>query len=199
MRFEEKGRKRSVFLNSPSAAKLKTIRELVAAATGFSEPRGDLLCAETLPFESTLETEPPIDPAAPVPALPSPLPPWLQKYTKDMPAGLLIGAAVGLALIVVLPILFLLFRKRKAAVAVAVTTDRALSQSEDAANTFEGQLANRAANQERLDTEALLALKLPPPNTKKSEVLTKHLKKSVKADPAVSAQLLRTWINENET
>ena len=29
-------------------------------------------------------------------------------------------------------------------------------------------------------------------------ILTKHLKKSVKADPVVSAQLLRTWINEND-
>ena len=59
-------------------------------------------------------------------------------------------------------------------------------------------MASRAANQERLDAEAMLALKLPPPGTKKSEVLTKHLKKSVKADPGVSAQLLRTWINEND-
>ncbi|HEX9507151.1 MAG TPA: hypothetical protein VF947_02025, partial [Myxococcales bacterium] len=68
----------------------------------------------------------------------------------------------------------------------------------DAAASFEGQLASRAANQERLDAEAMLALKLPPPGTKKSDVLTKHLKKSVKSEPGVSAQLLRTWIHENE-
>jgi flagellar biosynthesis/type III secretory pathway M-ring protein FliF/YscJ len=80
----------------------------------------------------------------------------------------------------------------------AATTDKALAGADPAA-TFEGQLASRAANQERLDAEAMLSLKLPPPGTKKSEILTKHLKKSVKADPGVSAQLLRTWINESES
>jgi flagellar biosynthesis/type III secretory pathway M-ring protein FliF/YscJ len=87
-------------------------------------------------------------------------------------------------------------RKRKSDLAAA-TTDKAV-EGADAASQFEGQLASRAANQERLDAEAMLALKLPPPGTKKSEVLTKHLKKSVKTDPGVSAQLLRTWIQENE-
>jgi flagellar M-ring protein FliF len=198
VRFEGKGTKAKRILEPPAPAKLKTIRELVAAATGFSEERGDLLTVETLPFESTLGAEPPADPLAPVPAPPSPFPPWLQKYTKDMPAGLLIGAAAGVALMAILPILWLVFRKRKTAGSAAEGAT-ALSQSEEAAASYEGQLANRAANQERLDTEALLALKLPPPITKKSEVLGKHLKKSIKADPAVSAQLLRTWINENDT
>ena len=106
-----------------------------------------------------------------------------------------IGAGVALALIVIGPILLLLMRKRKPN--LAATTDKAV-EGADLAALFEGQLASRAANQERLDAEAMLALKMPPPGTKKSEVLTKHLKKSVKADPGVSAQLLRTWINENE-
>jgi flagellar biosynthesis/type III secretory pathway M-ring protein FliF/YscJ len=39
-------------------------------------------------------------------------------------------------------------------------------------------------------------LKIPPAGTKKSDILTKHLKTTVKADPAVSAQLLRTWMEE---
>ena len=52
--------------------------------------------------------------------------------------------------------------------------------------------------QEKLEIESLLALKAPPPGAKKSEILGKHLKKSVKADPVVSAQLLRTWMDENE-
>ena len=69
---------------------------------------------------------------------------------------------------------------------------------EDPGANFEGQLASRAANQERLDAEAMLSLQLPPPGTKKSEILSKHLKKSVRTDPSGAAQLLRTWINENE-
>ena len=90
-----------------------------------------------------------------------------------------------------------MMRRRRKSVTASATMDRALEGADPAA-TFEGQLASRAASQERLDADALLALKLPPAGTKKSEILTKHLKKSVKSDPIVSAQLLRTWINEND-
>jgi flagellar biosynthesis/type III secretory pathway M-ring protein FliF/YscJ len=75
--------------------------------------------------------------------------------------------------------------------------DKALT-GPDASATFEGQLASRAASQERLEAEALLALKVPPAGTKKADILTKYLRKSVKADPSASAQLLRTWMEENE-
>ena len=73
------------------------------------------------------------------------------------------------------PILLLLKRRRRKATVAA--TDAKGDRRESAGATFEGQLASRAANQERLDAEALLALKLPPVGTKKSDILTKHLKK----------------------
>jgi len=194
--WEGKGPKAKRILEPPSPEKVKTIRDLVAAATGFTETRGDQLTVETLPFESTLGVEPPPDPLPPLAPPASGLPPWLDKYITKMPLGLRVGAGVAIALIVIGPILLLSMRKRRPKLASA-GTDKALDSGDAAAN-FEGQLASRAANQERLDAEAMLALKLPPPGTKKSEVLTKHLKKSVKADPGVSAQLLRTWINEND-
>ena len=114
-----------------------------------------------------------------------------------MPTGLLIGIGVGAALILISPIVILAMRRRKPGTGDA-TTDNALNEAPDAAANFEGQLASRAANQERLEAEALLALKFPPPGTKKSEILNKHLRKSVKTDPGVSAQLLRTWMDEKE-
>ena len=43
VRWEGKGAQARRILEPPSAEKLKTIRELVAAATGFSETRGDQL------------------------------------------------------------------------------------------------------------------------------------------------------------
>jgi flagellar M-ring protein FliF len=192
VRWEGKGAKMKRIIEAPSLEKIKTIRGLVAAATGFSETRGDQLTVETLPFESTLGAEPPADALPPVSGLPS----WLQKYTRDMPTGMLIGIGAGAAIVLIAPLLLLL-RRRKSKTG-SVTTGGAITDSANGAESFEGQLASRAANQERLDAEALLSLKLPPPGTKKSEVLTKHLKKSVKEDPAVSAQLLRTWIHENE-
>ena len=196
VRWEGKGPKAKRIIDPPSPEKIKTIRGLVAAATGFSETRGDLLTVETLPFESTLGAEPPADLLAPV-APPGALPPWLQKYLKDMPAGMLIGLGLGAAIILIAPLLLLLRRRKSKGAGAA--TEKALSESDAAAASFEGQLASRAASQDRLDAEALLTLKLPAAGTKKSEVLSKHLKKSVKDDPGVSAQLLRTWINENET
>jgi len=196
VRWEGKGATAKRILEPPSPEKIKTIHDLVAAATGFTETRGDQLTVETLPFESTLGVEPPAD-VIPPPAPPAGgLPPWLDKYVRNMPLGLRIGAGVAAGLIVIGPVLLLVMRRRKPRLAAA-TTGKAL-EGGDAAASFEGQLASRAANQERLDAEAMLALKLPPPGTKKSDVLTKHLKKSVKSEPGVSAQLLRTWIHENE-
>jgi flagellar biosynthesis/type III secretory pathway M-ring protein FliF/YscJ len=120
----------------------------------------------------------------------------MQKYVKDMSPGMLIGIGLGALIILIAPVLLLRMRKRKST-AVHPTADRAVDAGDEA--DFEGQLASRVASQERLDAEALHALKLPAAGTKKSEVLAKHLKKAVKDDPAASAQLLRTWIHENET
>jgi flagellar biosynthesis/type III secretory pathway M-ring protein FliF/YscJ len=113
---------------------------------------------------------------------------------------MLIGAGFAAIIILLAPVVLMLMRRRKKPNG-SVTGDKALPESAslNAEAAFADQLATRAANQEKLDAEALLALRLPPPGTKKSEVLTKHLKKSVKADPEVSAQLLRSWIHENES
>jgi flagellar M-ring protein FliF len=203
IRWEGRGAKARRILLPPSPGKLKSIRELIAAATGFTETRGDQLTVETLPFESTLGIEAPADPVPPPPpAAPLQfLPPWLRNHMNGMPLGMLIGAGLAVCVIVIAPIVLLLMRRRrKPAATTEVTGDRALPQPGGAAESaFADQLANRAASQERLDAEALLSMKLPAPGTKKSEVLTKHLKKAVLTDPGVSAQLLRTWIHENET
>jgi flagellar M-ring protein FliF len=196
VRWEGKGAKAKRIIEPPSPEKIKTIRGLVAAATGFSETRGDQLTVETLPFESTLGAEPPSD-FVPVAAPPSPLPTWLQKYVNDLSPGMLIGLGLGALIILIAPILLLRMRSRKSRPAAA--GERALNASGEPGDSLEGQLASHAATQERLEAEALNALKLSLPATKKSEVLAKHLKKTVKDDPAAAAQLLRTWINENET
>ncbi|HTM50268.1 MAG TPA: flagellar basal-body MS-ring/collar protein FliF [Bryobacteraceae bacterium] len=200
VRWEGKGSKARRILEPPSPERLKTIRELVAAATGFQENRGDQLTVETLAFESTLGVEPPAEaPAAPAPQ-PVTVPPWIQKYLEKAPLGLKIGAGAAAALILIGPMVaFLLLRRKRRKKAAAAEMQKTLDKGVNPAETFEGQIASRAANQERLDAEALLALKLPPPGTKKSEILTKHLKKTAKSDPTVAAQLLRTWINESES
>src|SRR5437763_7053572 len=64
-RWEGVGAKAKRIVEAPSPERLKTIRELVAAATGFSETRGDQLTVETLAFESTSGAEPPPEPVVP--------------------------------------------------------------------------------------------------------------------------------------
>ncbi len=44
----------------PSPERLKVIHDLVAATAGFSAERGDQLIVESLPFESTLNLDPPL-------------------------------------------------------------------------------------------------------------------------------------------
>jgi flagellar biosynthesis/type III secretory pathway M-ring protein FliF/YscJ len=63
---------------------------------------------------------------------------------------------------------------------------------------IESQLAERAALEKKLEAQALNSLKLTPVITKTAEVLAKHLREKITKDPDVSAQILRTWIREEE-
>jgi flagellar M-ring protein FliF len=84
----------------PSAETLKTIRDLIAGATGFNTERGDQLIVETLPFETVVTP----DPARPVPAGPAPEPAWLQalnKYRDTIVTAILGLAFLGFLLYVV--------------------------------------------------------------------------------------------------
>jgi flagellar biosynthesis/type III secretory pathway M-ring protein FliF/YscJ len=62
---------------------------------------------------------------------------------------------------------------------------------------LEAKLAEREAQQQKLDAQALSALKLAPAITKTSEVLAKHLREKVKEEPGLSAHVLQSWIRED--
>jgi flagellar biosynthesis/type III secretory pathway M-ring protein FliF/YscJ len=68
-----------------------------------------------------------------------------------------------------------------------------------AAEQMESKLAQREALQQKMEAQALNALKLSPVITKAAEVLAKHLREKVKQEPDLSAQILRTWIREEES
>jgi flagellar M-ring protein FliF len=195
----------------PSADKLKVIRDLVAGITGFSQERGDQLVIETLPFETTLQLEPPVPPDAPttLPKAGSPLPglplPLSQKTL--MISG---GSAAGLVLLGITATI--LRRKRRKTTAVAElaaqpglpaaahpgTSLVAAPAAPQLEAQLESQLAERDALQAKMDAQALTSLKLAPVITKKAEVLAKHLREKIAKEPDVSVQILRTWIREEE-
>lgn len=63
---------------------------------------------------------------------------------------------------------------------------------------MQARLAEQAALQEKLDMEALSQLKLPKVTTKKTDVLVKQVRENTKKDPTPGAQVLKTWISDQE-
>ena len=208
VRWQGQGTKVKRIIEPPSAEKLKTIKDLLAGVVGITADRGDQILVETLPFESTLNAEPPLPPAS----LPlSKYPAWLAPYMDD-PKILAIGAAGGAVLVLlVVALLLMLFRSKKPAKTTAVSQTAFPARPEPAAiktpapsgnavqHKMEDKLAALEAKQAQADEDALSNLKLPALASKKSEVLIKHLKESVTKDSPGSANILRSWLTESNT
>ncbi len=183
----------------PTPEKLKVIHDLIAGVAGFNAERGDQLVVETLPFEDTLNSEPP-EIAKPT-ATTKPNRPFAWPPDRNT---LLIGGGAAVALIVLGFVAAMLLRKNKKK--AAASTDKALPAGDAGASSGAGQLekqlesklAERDAAQAQFEAQALRSLQVAPVITKTAEVLAKHLRDKIKQESDVSAQVLRTWINETE-
>jgi flagellar biosynthesis/type III secretory pathway M-ring protein FliF/YscJ len=190
-------------LEPPAPEKLKIIRDLVAGIIGFTAERGDQLIVETLPFETTLLTEPPQSrPSGPA----GPATPAMFRLDRRM---ITIGAAAAGGIIVLLLAGFLLSRRRKPRTEVEATAPAALPAAAETPGAvtappisvekqLEAKLAERDALQEKMDEQALTAIKIAPVITKAAEVFAKHLREKIHQDPGVSAHILRSWIREEQ-
>src|SRR6185295_3635772 len=104
--FEGEGAQAKRVLTAPPPERLKVIHDLAAAAVGLNTERGDQLIVESLPFESTVNLEPP----GPAPAPPAaPLTP-LEQLKKN--PKMLYGAAGGAAVLLA-GLFFLVFKMIK--------------------------------------------------------------------------------------
>jgi flagellar M-ring protein FliF len=188
----------------PGPEKLKIIRDLVAGATGFSTERGDQIVIETLPFESTLALEPP--PAAAPQAAPRLGNPFT-RFEWNRKMTIIAGSAAGALLLCV--VAWRVARRRLKSRRATASSAPELGAGEAAAKTaalpgstvedqIESKLAERAALQQKLDAQALNSLKMAPVITKAAEVLAKHLREKITKEPDLSAQILRTWIREED-
>jgi flagellar M-ring protein FliF len=198
---DQKGYKK--VLVPPAPETLKIIREQVAGVTGFNQDRGDQLTIDTLPFENTLLLESP-DALAPRPAAPPTPGGFVLKWDRKtmMMGG---GALAG---VLVLGFLLVLLTRRGNTAGSVDTGPAALPRGAAAPaglpginveQQLESQLAERDALQQKMDAQALTSLKLAPVITKKAEVLAKHLREKITKDPDISAQILRTWIREEDS
>jgi flagellar M-ring protein FliF len=187
----------------PSAEMLKVIRDLVAAATGLDAKRGDQLVVDAFPFEATLTAEPMVLAAPSTAKPPSTLPPWLEQLMEHKNFALIagIGGAGILALLVGLVAMIRRGNKKKRAIEIAREVEQRKTKELDGPRGeggepgLEAQLAAQTAEKAKMDSEALLKLKLPAIATKKTDVLTKHIAQEAKKDPAVMAQVVRSWLH----
>jgi len=204
--WEKDGQGFHKVLVPPPPETLKIIRDLVAGITGFNQERGDQLIIETLPFESTLQLEPPEPSGAAGPAKPPAPAGFVVKWDRQT---LLVGGGAAAAVMVVGFLLVLLLRRGKREGSVEDTAPAALPRGAATApaalaggnveQQLESQLAEREALQQKMEAQQLSSLKLTPVITKKAEVLAKHLREKIAKEPEVSAQVLRTWVREEES
>jgi flagellar M-ring protein FliF len=191
VRYEGSGPKAKRIVEPPSAAKLKTIADLISGVIGLSTQRGDRLVVETLPFESTLNPE----------QLPEKAPSAVQPSLRDQLLKnrlVLVGIGVGAAIL--LALMFLLLRRGRQHGASGAEFPAELPPGltpEDLQAQIESRLAEQAALREKQELETLNSLKLPP-KTKKAEVLAKHITEQTKKDSGNMAQVVRAWMDSNE-
>ena len=199
-RWEGTGAKAKKIVTPPTAQTLKGVHDIVAGITGFTETRGDQITIETLPFESTVEAEPPLPPSAPARQGPA-------KFDFKQPV--VMGAAVLIVLLLA-ALAFVLMRrgapKITATTAQAIATGEQTKGAPQVTGSTTGsmgervgqQIADNEARQAQLESEALNRIRLPD-NSKKTDVLVKHIRESVTKDPVNVTNVLRTWISDLDT
>ena len=198
VRWEGVGAKAQRVLVPPSPEVLKVVHDIVAGITAFSETRGDQLTIETLPFESTLASEPPLPP---VPPSAAPKPSGI-----DFKRPAVIGGIVGCVLLLA-GLVFLLTRKRKTSAGATDTAPTPIASAEatqrlspqearaEADRRIEQQISDNEVTQAQQEADALSRIKLPD-HTKKTEVLVKHIRDSVQKDSGAATNVLRSWISD---
>jgi flagellar M-ring protein FliF len=221
MRWEGVGPQAKRVFDTPSPEKIKTIKDVVAAAVGLVPERGDQVIVESLPFDATLRIPPPAAPVAPAP--PKPLfeiPEFLRKFLPaplQDPAVLLaviLAAAVLVGAIGFAAFWFLNKRKKKAVLAGGAASAALEGRGEGAAllaeedplaavraqlgeddgRSLEERLAEQQELQRRLEQKELAKLKMPEVTTQKGKILQQHISEEAQKDPVMIAQILRSWL-----
>jgi flagellar M-ring protein FliF len=197
VQWQGEGAARQKVLVPPAPETLKTIRDLVAGVTGFDEQRGDQLIVESLPFESSLNAQPP---ALPRPVSSKPAvkePPILEFYHKY--SDLAVPAAIGLAFLMALGFgVFRMARKPKhKAGKVEAPGHRELPEAPHAPAMpgLEGAAAHLT-----LSEKAQQAASGPPQLTEgERDQLAERIRQVAKRDQTATVNVLRMWMQDSQS
>jgi flagellar M-ring protein FliF len=188
--FEGSGAQAKRVLTAPPPERLKVIHDLAAAAVGLNTERGDQLIVESLPFESTVNLEPP----GPAPASPAPPLTAFEQLKKN--PKMLYGAGGGAAVLLA-GLFFLVFKMMKSSPPPAQTrqTDSLPpSGAEPAASPRVPAGADTWAPSSMASSSPLPALA-----PARIEVLTNQIRETAQKDGEIAAGVLRGWLREEQS
>jgi len=184
--FEGTGAQAKRVLTAPTPERLKVIHDLAAAAVGLNTERGDQIIVESLPFESTVNLEPP---GAGAPATQTPALSPIEQLKKN--PKMLIGAAAGAA-VVLAGLFFLIFKMLKKSPAPAqVRQTESLPPSPESATP-------RVPGGDSWAPSQLGVGAMPALAPARIEVLTNQIRETAQKDGEVCAGVLRGWLREEQ-
>jgi flagellar M-ring protein FliF len=192
--WQKEGAKTVRALAPPPPETLKIIRDVVTSAAGLKPERGDLLTVESLPFESTLNSEPPT-PLTSAPTGERELGFW-QTMSRNRNYLLLAAGAVVLLLLVVRGLFALVFRagRRKKRILVA-EQQPALEQALEGANALGASPPSVPQVYQAAQRTALPATNSEPAG---DGSLVVQIRDSVRQNSDLTISVVRNWLNRPE-
>ncbi|MBC8164479.1 MAG: flagellar M-ring protein FliF [Bryobacteraceae bacterium] len=190
VRWELRDGKQQRVLVPPSAESVKAIHDVVSAAVGLLPSRGDQLVIESLPFESTLELAPPPVPANGKQPAPSKKDNVLALDWRDW--RVMVGAGGALLVLFALVMLMKRMFKRKPKVAITQSVDTGARQGVVAgAETPAGEAtASTGRYLQQAQDQAGQSARM--------NKLLEDIRTTIDADPSLAANVMRTWLTEDE-
>ena len=181
VKWQGQGSQQKRIVTPPPPEKLKTIQAIVATLVGLNPQRGDQLTVESLPFDTTINAEPPAPGAAP--------------SSKNAPAGgldallknkpIFYGAIAGAVLMI-------------AVVVFAISKAKNRREEVEIAESLPPSDAGVAASIPAGAATPSLPSNLPALMPSRTEALLAQLQESGRNNPELWANILRGWLAEEE-
>jgi flagellar M-ring protein FliF len=185
--FEGTGANAKRVVEAPSAERLKVIHDLVAAAAGLNMERGDQLIVESLPFEATLNLEPPSTSGpGTVASKKTPL-----EQIKSDPKMMIALAGGGVLILGTVAFVVVKMAKKPKRMQVQRAPQVAAEKTETA------RLAAAAASTTDTwsPTGAIRSADVPALAPARVEVLTNQIRTAAQKDGEICVGVLRGWLS----